>query len=220
MNNIVENINRIREELPSAVQLIAISKTKPVEDIKTALTAGQRRFGENKALELVAKHEQIPDAEWHFVGHLQTNKVKYIAPFVTMIQTVDSFRLLAEINRQAQKYNRIIKCLLEVHIAQEEEKSGLRGDEIFRLLEMPEIGGLHNIRLCGLMAMATYTDDKSLIRSEFRQLADIHKQVKQRFFANDSAFCELSSGMTDDYRIAVEEGSTMVRIGSGIFGSR
>ncbi|MDR3094811.1 MAG: YggS family pyridoxal phosphate-dependent enzyme [Bacteroidales bacterium] len=219
MNNIVENINRIRDELPSTVQLIVVSKTKPVEAIKTAFITGQRRFGENKALELAAKNEQIPNVEWHFIGHLQTNKVKYIAPFVTMIQTVDSFRLLKEINRQAKKYNRIIDCLLEVHLAQEEEKSGLRGDEIFRFLEMPERNVLQNIRLCGLMTMATNTDNKSLIRSEFRQLADIHKQIKQRFFADDSAFCELSMGMTDDYRIAVEEGSTMVRIGSGIFKS-
>ncbi|GHT24617.1 YggS family pyridoxal phosphate enzyme [Bacteroidia bacterium] len=217
VNNIVENIKRIREELPSTVKLIAVSKTRPVEAIKKALSAGQLRFGENKALELVAKNEQIPNAEWHFIGHLQTNKVKYIAPFVTMIQTVDSFRLLNEINRQAQKNNRIIQCLLEVHVAQEEEKSGLRGDEIFRLLEMPEIVDLHNIRICGLMTMATNTDDKSLIRAEFRQLADIYKQIKHRFFANDSTFCELSMGMTDDYPIAIEEGSTIVRIGAGVF---
>ncbi|MDR2847853.1 MAG: YggS family pyridoxal phosphate-dependent enzyme, partial [Bacteroidales bacterium] len=197
MDNIAENISRICKELPSTVQLIAVSKTKPVEDIKSAFAAGQRRFGENKALEAAAKNEQVPEAEWHFIGHLQTNKVKYIAPFVAMIHTVDSFRLLEEINRQAQKYGRVINCLLQVHVAQEEQKSGLRGDEIFRLLEMPEINTLHNIRLCGLMAMATNTDDKLLIRSEFRQLANIHQQVKQRFFADDSAFCELSMGMTD-----------------------
>lgn len=186
-----------------------------------AYHAGQRMFGENKVQELVAKYEAMPpDIQWHLVGHLQTNKVKYIASFVKLIQSVDSLKLLTVIDKEAQKHNRVIDCLLQVHIATEETKFGLSVDELDELLASAEYRGLKNVRVVGLMGMATFTDNMDQVRMEFRFLAEVFASVKGRYFSSDSAFRELSMGMSGDYKIAVEEGSTMVRIGSNIFGYR
>jgi pyridoxal phosphate enzyme (YggS family) len=220
VSSIAENIGKLHSSIPTGVQLIAVSKTKTVATIREAMAAGQRAFGENKALEMKNKHEQLPDAEWHFIGHLQTNKVKYIAPFVRMIHSVDSLKLLEEIDIQAEKYNRTIDCLMQIHVAQEEQKFGLTEAEADHLLEMMREYGLQHVRMCGLMGIATNTDDPTVIRNEFRRLANFFHHIKQRFFPADEAFRELSMGMSHDYRIAIEEGSTMLRIGSIIFGER
>ena len=217
MNNIGENINELRSQIPSRVKIVAVSKTKSVAEIRAAMSAGQIIFGESKALELTGKHGQIPGAEWHFIGHLQTNKVKYIAPFVRMIQSVDSLRLLEEIDRQAEKNNRVIDCLLQIHIAREETKFGLSGQEAVDLLKNRSF---KHVRICGLMGIATFTDDNNAIRDEFRGLAGFFQRIRREFFSADPSFCELSMGMSDDYRIAIEEGATVVRIGSSIFGKR
>jgi pyridoxal phosphate enzyme (YggS family) len=186
-----------------------------------AYHAGQRVFGENKVQELVAKYEAMPrDIEWHLVGHLQTNKVKYIASFVKLIQSVDSLKLLTVIDREAQKHNRVIDCLLQVHIATEETKFGLSVDELDELLASAEYRGLRNVRVVGLMGMATFTDNMDQVRMEFRFLAGVFASLKRRYFTNESSFGVLSMGMSGDYTVAVEEGSTMVRIGSNIFGHR
>jgi pyridoxal phosphate enzyme (YggS family) len=205
-------------EIPSEVKIVAVSKSRSVEDIREVMSTGLICFGENRAMELYSKNEEIPEVEWHFVGHLQTNKVKYIAPFVKMIQSVDSFHLLNEINNQAEKYHRTIECLLQIHISAEKQKFGFSNEELFRLLEMPKLSSLQHVRICGLMGMATYTNIPALIRFEFRQLARLHQQVKERFFPESPFFTELSMGMSGDYPIAVEEGCTMVRIGRDIFG--
>jgi pyridoxal phosphate enzyme (YggS family) len=217
VNTIIANIESFRQEIPPEIKIIAVSKSKSVEDIREAMSTGQIRFGENRTMELLSKNKQIPEAEWHFIGHLQTNKVKHIAPFVKMIQSVDSFRLLEEINREAQKHHRIIDCLLQVHISAEKQKFGFSNDEIFGLLEMPELLSLQNVRICGLMGMATHTNIPTLVRFEFRQLARLYQQVKERFFPDSPFFSELSMGMSNDYLIAIEEGCTMVRIGHYIF---
>ena len=220
MNHIAQNINELRSKIPLYVKIIAISKTKTVPDICEAMKAGQFIFGENKVKELFAKHEQIPNAQWHFIGHLQTNKIKYIASFVQMIQSVDSFRVLEEIDRQAGKYNRIIDCLLQIHIAREETKFGLNEQEAIEMLNKPAFHNLKHIRICGLMGMATFTDDMETVRSEFRGLAHFFHRVGRDYFSTNPSFCELSMGMSDDYPIAIDEGATMVRIGSSIFGKR
>ncbi|MDI3526645.1 MAG: dependent protein, partial [Tenuifilum sp.] len=210
-----------KSELPSHVKLIAVSKTHPVEAIMEAYNAGHRLFGENKVQELVSKYEQMPkDIEWHLIGHLQTNKVKYIAPFVSLIHSVDSLKLLKTINKEAAKNNRVIDCLLQVHIAQEETKFGLSTQELHDILKSPELDQLNNIRICGLMGMATFTDNIQQVRNEFRNLKNIFDEVKNAYFQMESFFKEISMGMSGDYRIAIEEGSTMVRIGSNIFGHR
>ena len=219
--NIKENLKKIKRDIPANVKLVAVSKTKPVELIKEAYDAGHKIFGENKAQELSAKYPQLPkDIEWHFIGHLQTNKVKYIAPFVAMIHSVDSFKLLREINKQALKHNRIIDCLLEFHIAEESTKFGLNIEEAEEILLHPDIKTLSNIRICGVMGMATYTDDTQQIHREFAYLREIFGHFKKKFFPNESSFKEISMGMSGDYKIAIEEGSTIVRIGSKIFGAR
>jgi len=220
MTVIAQNINQLRLEIPSCVKIIAVSKTKTVPQIREAFQAGQVCFGENKVQELTAKYELLPEAQWHFTGHLQTNKVKYIAPFVQMIQSVDSFRVLEEINRQASKYHRIIDCLLQIHIAREETKSGLSERETIELFEHNAWQNLHHIRICGLMGVATFTDDTAVVRSEFRGLADFFQRIRRDYFSGDPSFCEISMGMSGDYPIAIEEGATMVRIGSFIFGER
>ena len=220
MNHISQNINELRLQIPLYVKIIAVSKTKTVQEICEAMKAGQLIFGENKTQEISAKHAQLPDAQWHFIGHLQTNKVKFIAPFIQMIQSVDSFRLLEEIDRQAGKCNRIIDCLLQIHIAREETKFGLSEQEAIELLNSQSLRCLKHIRICGLMGMATFTDDLEVVRMEFRGLAHFFHRIRQDFFPNDPSFCELSMGMSDDYPIAIEEGATMVRIGSSIFGKR
>lgn len=219
--SIPEQLEKIKGELPQYVKLIAVSKTHPVNVIMEAYNAGHKIFGENRVQELISKHNEMPkDIEWHLIGHLQTNKVKYIAPFVSLIHSVDSFKLLSVIDKEAKKCNRVIDCLLQVYIASEETKFGLSADELHELLQNPEFEQLQNVRVCGLMGMATFTDNMEQVRMEFRFLKKLFNQVKQTYFQHQHWFKELSMGMSSDYRIAIEEGSTMVRIGSNIFGHR
>lgn len=214
-------LKMINEELPSTTRLVAVSKFHPAEAIKEAYDAGQRLFGESKAQELEEKHKILPeDIEWHFIGHLQTNKVKYIAPYISMIHTVDSYKLLEEINKQAAKNNRIIPCLLEIHIAKEDSKFGLSINECKELLKDGKWKNLSNISICGIMGIATNTDEADVIEQEFCTLQSLFHNLKSEFFSNDNSFKELSMGMSDDYPIAVKYGSTLVRIGSKIFGIR
>ena len=213
----LENYKSIRTELGDKVLLVAVSKTKPVEDIKALYDQGQRDFGENYVQELVDKQPQLPAGiQWHYIGHLQSNKVKYIAPFVHLIHGVDSFKLLKEINKQAQKQNRVINCLLQVHIAQEETKFGLDETELDALLVELNNSPLQNIAINGLMGMASFTEDLNKVRTEFKELKRLHDKVKGKL----PRASILSMGMSSDYKIAVEEGSTLVRIGSLLFGSR
>lgn len=221
MLNIRENIERIAETLPEEVKLIAVSKTKPAEYIEEAYAGGQRAFGENRPQEMAAKYQLLPkDIEWHMIGQLQEKNVKYIASFVTLIHSVDSLKLLQKIDREARKYDRIIDCLLEFHIAREETKSGLTLAGAEQILNSDEWKELRHIRILGVMGIATYTDDKKQIHKEFRQLHEIFDVLKTKYFSGRSEFKELSMGMSEDYQIAVEEGSTMVRVGSSIFGVR
>ncbi len=207
--------------MPTGVRLVAISKFHPNEYIEAAYAEGQRVFGESHEQELARKVESLPkDIEWHFIGHLQTNKVKYIAPYIAMVEAVDSMKLLKEINKQAAKYDRVVKVLLELHIAEEETKYGLTLDACRQLLEEGEWREMKNVQICGLMMMASNTDDEQQIVSEFDQAAQFFDEVKARYFANDDAFCERSWGMSHDYQLAVKHGSTMVRVGTTIFGPR
>ena len=215
------HLHQILDALPQGVRLVAISKYHPNEYIEAAYAEGQRVFGESHEQELRLKHESLPkDIEWHFIGHLQTNKVKYIAPYVSMVESVDSIKLLKEINRQAEKCGRIIKVLLELHIAEEATKYGLTLDACRELLEAGEWRELNNVQISGLMMMASFTDDKEQIRREMQTAADFFDEVKMKYFSNDDTFCERSWGMSDDYLIAVDTRSTMVRIGTSIFGPR
>ncbi|WP_428665676.1 YggS family pyridoxal phosphate-dependent enzyme [Runella sp.] len=212
--SIAENIQKIEAEIAPNARLIAVTKTKPVEMLMEAYDAGFKRYGENKVQEMATKYEQMPkDIEWHLIGHLQTNKVKYIAPFVAMIHSVDSLKLLQEINKQAAKNNRVIDCLLQLFIAQEETKFGLSEEEAKDLLASAEFGQLKNVRIAGLMGMASNTEDEDQIRREFRGLKLFYDSL-------NLPLTELSMGMSSDYLIAVQEGSTLVRVGSAIFGSR
>ena len=218
---IKENLNIVRATVPSDVTLIAVSKTKPVSDLQEAYDAGQRIFGENKALEMRDKHQALPDdIQWHFIGHLQTNKIKYIAPFVTLIHAIDSLSLLEAVNKEAAKNNRVINCLLQFHIAQEETKFGLDMEEARAMLESESYKNLNNINICGVMGMATFTDDAAQVRDEFKSLKNIFETLKENYFKGNDSFKEISMGMSDDYPIAIEEGATMVRVGSKIFGAR
>lgn len=219
--SIAENLHRITKTLPSGVKLAAVSKTHSVEEIMEAYQTGQRCFAENKAQELSAKQPLLPsDIEWHFIGHLQSNKVKYIAPFVSLIHSVDSLKLLQVIDKEASKNGRTISCLLQFHIAEEDTKFGLDIEEAEEILESKAYRELKNISIAGIMGMATFTDDYDQVRREFRHLKAIFDQLKGKYFAHDPAFREISMGMSDDYEIAVSEGSTLVRIGSSIFGAR
>lgn len=219
--NIKEIINEIKSELPQSTRLVAVSKFHPAEAISEAYDGGQRIFGESKVQELEEKYKVLPkDIEWHFIGHLQTNKVKYIAPYISMIHAVDSYKLLCEINKQAQKANRVIKCLLEIHIAKEESKYGFSFESCRQMLDTEDWKGLENVSVCGVMGMATFTDDDAEIRNEFKSLHDFFTELKNSYFSNDDNFREISMGMSDDYPIAIEEGSTMIRVGSKIFGVR
>jgi pyridoxal phosphate enzyme (YggS family) len=220
--SIADNIISLKKETDnSGVILLAVSKTKPAEDIQQAYDAGQRIFGENQVQELVDKYEQLPkDIEWHMIGHLQSNKVKYIAPFISMIQSVDSMKLLQEINKHALKHGRVIDCLLQIYIADEETKFGLGFDEAIELLRSDEFAELKNIRIRGLMGIATNTDKEKQIGEEYYELDMFFKGIKQSFFRKEKSFDTLSMGMSSDYKIAIEKGSTMVRLGSTIFGSR
>lgn len=218
---IKEKLTEIHSQLSDGVTLVAVSKTKPNEAVMEAYESGQRVFGENKVQELVGKAEALPkDIQWHLIGHLQRNKVKYIAPFVSMIHSVDSFRLLKEINKQALKNDRVIDCLLQFHIADEETKFGLDLSEAREILESNEFQELNNVRICGVMGMATFTDDEGHVRKEFRKLKSIFDILKSEYFESEDRFKEISMGMSGDWKLAISEGSTMVRIGSSIFGSR
>jgi pyridoxal phosphate enzyme (YggS family) len=218
--SIQSNLNTIRESLPEHVTLVAVSKTKPVSDLMQAYEVGQRIFGENKIQEMTDKWEQMPkDIQWHMIGHVQSNKVKFMAPFVSLIHGVDSLKLLQEINKQALKNNRIIDCLLQVYIAEEESKFGLDESELKELLTDVAFKELKNIRILGLMGMATFTEDQNQIKKEFTHLKSIFDSIK----TNKTSNCQLSTismGMSGDYQLAIECGSTMVRIGSSIFGGR
>ena len=216
-----EHIKEIRNELPEGVRLVAVSKFHPNEAIEEAYRAGQRIFGESKVQEMTAKYESLPkDIEWHFIGHLQTNKVKYIVPYVALIHGIDSYKLLAEVDKQAAKAGRRVNCLLQLHIAREETKFGFSFDECRQMLAEGQWRQLQHIRLCGLMGMATNTDNVEQIKEEFRSLSNFFREVKSTWFADDDAFCELSMGMSHDYHEAIAEGSTLVRVGSKIFGER
>lgn len=218
---IKENLNKVRATVPNDVTLIAVSKTKPVTDLQEAYDAGQRIFGENKALEMRDKHQELPkDIQWHFIGHLQTNKIKYIAPFVSLIHSIDSISLLEAVNKEAVKNNRVIDCLLQFHIAKEETKFGLDIEEAEEMLKSVSYKNLNNINIIGVMGMATFTDDVNQIRNEFKSLKNIFNILKERYFQDKESFKEISMGMSDDYPIAIEEGATMVRVGSKIFGAR
>ena len=215
------NLRKVLSDLPEGVRLVAISKYHPNEYIEAAYAEGQRLFGESHEQELRLKVESLPgDIEWHFIGHLQTNKVKYIAPYISMVEAVDSLKLLREIDKQAAKQGRTIKVLLELHIAEEETKYGLTLDDCRQLLAGGEWRSLQHVQICGLMMMASYVDDEEQIRQEMMTARWFFDEVKAQYFAQDEAFCERSWGMSHDYRIAVECGSTMVRVGTTIFGPR
>ena len=220
--SVSENINEFKKQLAgSNCNLIAVSKTKPADLILEAYNAGQRDFGENKIQELREKPGQLPeDIRWHMIGHVQTNKVKYIAPFIYLVHAVDSLKLLIEINKQAQKNHRTINCLLQVHIAEEAHKFGLDEEELFDMLNSAEFESLSNIKITGLMGMATYTTDEGQIRAEFKSLKNMFDKIKSQFEIHNVEMKEISMGMSDDYPIAIEEGSTMIRVGSKIFGAR
>ncbi|HPD94638.1 MAG TPA: YggS family pyridoxal phosphate-dependent enzyme [Tenuifilaceae bacterium] len=219
--SIQTNLQEVKKSLPEGVTLVAVSKTHPSEKVMEAYNAGQRIFGENKVQELVGKYETMPkDIEWHLIGHLQTNKVKYIAPFVSLIHSVDSLKLLQAIDKEAQKVNRVIDCLLQVHIAEEETKFGFSFDEVYEALNSADYRQLHNVNVVGLMGMATFTDNTNQVRKEFRSLKGLFDKLKEQYFSENDNFKVLSMGMSGDYKIAVEEGSTMVRVGSSIFGAR
>lgn len=219
---IKDNIEKFRQEVkPYGAKLIAVSKTHPAEKIREAYEAGQRIFGENRVQEMTDKQPNLPqDIVWHLIGHLQRNKVKYVAPFVSLIHSVDSLNLLEEINKQGQKADRIIPCLLQVFIAREETKFGLDREELLQVIQSPETASFRYVMIEGLMAMATFTPDEKQIREEFRSLRKTFEQIKQQPLAPNISMQELSMGMSSDYKIALEEGSTMVRVGTGIFGER
>lgn len=219
--DIGKNIIAIKNNLLENVRLVAVSKTKPNEDILVAYEVGHRVFGENKVQDLTRKYEELPkDIEWHFIGHPQTNKVKYIAPFISLIHGVESVKLLKMINKEGAKNKRVIKCLLQFHIAEEATKFGLSETEATNILESDEYKAFQNVEIVGVMGMATYTDDENQIRNEFRVLKDIFSSLKNKYFSDSESFCEISMGMSDDFQIAVEEGSTLIRVGSKIFGRR
>ncbi|MBP9991043.1 MAG: YggS family pyridoxal phosphate-dependent enzyme [Bacteroidales bacterium] len=218
---IQESLKSVLSTITAPTRLIAVSKTKPVEDLWEAYNAGQRLFGENKALEMRDKHEVLPkDIEWHFIGHLQTNKIKYIIPYVALIHSIDSLNLLSAVEKEAAKHDRVVDCLLQFHIATEETKFGLDLAEAQQLLLSEEYKSMTHIRIVGVMGMATNTPDTDLIRKEFHTLHDYQQQLKKQYFQDKPEFKEISMGMSGDYQIAMEEGSTLVRVGSAIFGAR
>jgi pyridoxal phosphate enzyme (YggS family) len=218
---ITANIHKINQEIGAHARLIAVSKTKPLEMLQEAYQGGQRIFGENKVQELVQKYEALPkDIEWHLIGHLQSNKVKYIAPFVAMIHGVDSYKLLENINKEGAKNQRVIPCLLQIFIAQEETKFGLNPDELYSLLEQLNQTPLPYVQLCGLMGMASNVADATQVSNEFKGLKNLFDKVKSQYFAHQASFKEISMGMSGDYPLAIKEGATLVRVGSLIFGER
>ena len=219
--SISNNITKFKAEITEKVKLVAVSKTKPNEAILEAYNTGHKIFGENKVQDLVKKYKELPkDIEWHFIGHLQTNKVKFIAPFVSLLHGIDSFKLLKKINTEAVKNERNIACLLQIHIAEEDTKFGLSKDEAISILSSDEFKSLKNINIAGIMGMASYTDDKEQIKHEFNSLTKTFNKIKSDFFSVNTGFKEISMGMSGDYKIAIEAGSTMIRVGSKIFGLR
>lgn len=219
--SIAENLQQVLSELNDKVRLVAVSKFHSNEAIEEAYQAGQRVFGESKVQEMTAKYESLPkDIEWHFIGHLQTNKIKYIVPYVSLIHGIDSYKLLAEVNKQAAKANKIVNCLLQIHIACEETKFGFSFKECLEMLTNNEWQNLKNIRICGLMGMATNTENVEQINTEFCSLNKFFQEVKLKCFSNESSFRELSMGMSHDYHEAISAGSTLIRVGSKIFGER
>ncbi len=220
--NVLERFNALKTSVAPHVKIVAVSKTKPASMIQDLYSAtGHRLYGENRAQEIIEKQKILPgDIEWHFIGHLQTNKIKFIAPYISLIQSVDSFKLLREINKEGARNKRIIPCLLQFHIASEESKYGFSIEEVEKMLNETSFHEFSNITLKGVMGMATYTSDRELIRNEFKTLYKYYETLKNEFFLNQPGFCEISMGMTDDYQIAIDEGSTIIRIGSGIFGGR
>jgi len=221
MSDIAQNIFALRKEIPSGVRLVAVSKSKPVGDILEAYNTGHKVFGENRVQEMISKFNSLPrDIEWHFIGHLQSNKVRSIVPFVSMIHSVDSYKLLKVIDLEAGKAGRMIDCLLQFYIAMEETKFGFSLKEAIEMLNSDDFREHRNIRICGVMGMATFTDNSDQIRGEFRYLSECFNRLKAEFYSHDNVFKELSMGMSGDYRIAIEEGSTIIRLGSVIFGAR
>lgn len=221
MEILAEHIINIQQEMPANVTLVAVTKTRPVELLEKAYSLGLRNFGENRVQEMNDKQPLLPvDIKWHQIGHLQTNKVKFIAPFVYLIHSIDSLKLLMEVNRQALKNDRIIDCLLQIYIAREESKFGLDEEEAILMLQSDELREMKNIRICGLMGMATYTDDDETVRREFASLKSFFDRFKSDYFTGKDYFTHLSIGMSGDYHIAIEQGSTMVRIGTALFGER
>jgi pyridoxal phosphate enzyme (YggS family) len=221
MSVIVDSVKEIRSTLKGGVSLLCVSKTHPKEFIEEAYACGERDFAENKVQEMTAKAEELPkDIRWHMIGHLQTNKVKYIASYVYMIHSIDSIKLLETVDKEAKKHNRVIKCLLQVHVAQEETKFGLTADELLELVSSDKIKELTNVEICGLMGMASFTNDKEQIRKEFQEIKKLFDKCKSTHYKEADEFREISMGMSGDYPIAIEEGSTMIRVGNGIFGKR
>ena len=221
MTDIASNIESLKKQVPESVKIVAVSKTKPVNDILKAYNTGHRHFGENRVQELLKKKDLLPsDIEWHLIGHLQSNKVKYIVSFISMIESVDSFRLIKMINTEAAKVNRVINCLLQIHIAEEEVKFGFNMNEIREMIQTEDFGTMNYVKICGVMGMATFTEDFETVRKEFRYLASCFKELKNMYFKDNRYFKEISMGMSGDYLIAVNEGSTIVRVGNLIFGER
>jgi PLP dependent protein len=219
--NIKNNINNLSQNLPAGCKLVAVSKTKPIEKIAEAYEAGQRIFGENKVQELTPKYEALPkDIEWHMIGHLQSNKVKYIASFISLIHSVDSVKILEEINKQAERVDRTLSCLLQIHIAEEETKFGFSEQELMDLLQSENLKKLQHVKIIGLMGMATLTEDLVQVRKEFRSLKSLFEKIKLLPLPAQVEMKELSIGMSNDYNLAIAEGSTMIRVGSAIFGER
>ena len=219
--SIADNLKQVLAELPQGVRLVAVSKFHPNEAIEEAYQAGQRIFGESKVQEMTAKYESLPkDIEWHFIGHLQSNKIKYMIPYVAMIHGIDTYKLLAEVNKQAGKAGRTVNCLLQIHVAQEETKFGFSPEECREMLDAGEWKALAHVRICGLMGMASNTDNIEQINGEFRLLSSLFKEIKENWFADSDVFRELSMGMSHDYHEAIASGSTLVRVGCKIFGER
>jgi pyridoxal phosphate enzyme (YggS family) len=217
---IKHRIEQLRATLPAHVQLVAVSKNQPVGYIQQAMEAGQTAFGENRVQELLPKYQALPNLQWHMIGHLQTNKVKYIVPFIHLIHSVDSLKLLLEINRQAQRIGRQVACLLQVHIAQEDSKFGFMPHQVPELVYLPEVAGLTHVQIKGLMGMATFTDDEGTIRREFSSLRHLFESLKKERLPSHITMEILSMGMSHDYQLAIEEGSNLIRIGTAIFGER
>jgi PLP dependent protein len=218
---IAENIRTLKRQIPGSVKIVAVSKTRSVDDILEVYNSGHRIFGENRVRELLGKKDKLPsDIEWHLVGHLQSNKVKYIVPFVNMIQSIDSHRLLSVVSREADRCGRVMPCLLQIHIAEEETKFGFSMDELREIINNRGFNDLKNIRICGVMGMATFTDNQETIRREFKLLADYFRELKHNYFAESKDFNDISMGMSGDFKLAIEEGSTIIRIGTLIFGER